>query len=1444
VTVEAFDLENFAERLRKAGLSPTTAQLLAAHKLLLIYAERGKLLIEDPEALASHLGPIFCGSPDEQHQFREQVLAWRNARTPTGKSEKVAKGRKRNWRLWAGIAAVAIAALAAGEYYRRNWIPDAAPPAAEAPPTDPAADAERPAAPESAFRVGEARLVDSGEVTVGSTRIDDSPWIDILFATSIVFALVLSALWLHHFSRRQSVLKRLEARPDSKRLELDPPPSGATDLPPTILRRVATGLRRRRGAAVFELSVTATVESTAKMGGFVVPVFAPRFASQEYLVLIDRRSAADHSANLVWLWVSQLRVQGVTIECYEFDSDPRVCRAYGSVSSHRLSAILARHHRATVMLCAESDVCIDPMTDRPHRWIESLSALPNRVLLTAAPPYRWAENERSLLDAGFVVLPASPAGLQAAAAMESEWRQPTATALKYTREFPRTLAREPLGALDRNEPPEKSVTRLLRELQSYLGPDGFRWLCACAVYPQMSWSVTLVLLDALKPPDNELDRRRAIEEQLPSLSRLPWFRYGYMPDWLRRVLIASLPEEQDAAIRSLLERLVCELLDDSQASKPAGAGSLQIHIRNALEISRAAPVDSPLQDEVFLDFMSDAAPDPTALRLSSLAGFHGSGVKARGFSKRWRSLRLRYPMWLRAAASLAIALLAGTGLWFQTRGEEKLAAVSDSDISYALQSSDLSASGTSAAIDFTGKFLYLTSPAAGNSIVVWDLDRKEASQVITTSAEVIAFAVSPVTDQIAYLTADDALQVSNRSGTAGGGFVHRNVTGGRLGGSVRFALRFNAGAQRLLLFSSADLEVFDVNTGQSLARLDQPFVGAAFSPVDKDVLVTASPTELAVWDTDTLSKLRSRAVVNVFDASNFDILSFDTAGRFIVTAPGEPVNGISSVDFLDFGSLELRATIRDSQPLHGMVFSGDDSLAAYSQGNGRNRIYDLANQRMVTLRDAEPAATNRLYTVRFIRSQERAPNSVLYEIHARTIDVESPAQQALPADLAVNEPAPSVSPPQPAPGNLPPAQAPITQTNLDPFSLESGTATPAEVAARNASTLESLEPDVRNSAQQLVDAAAKEGITLLLTQGRYLDDEAEVQARADGSNGLHVGGRAFDVAIVDSGRWSRSDQERLSVVGRLGKQLNLVWGGDWTTPVDEHFESPTPAVSTAAQQGPVQEAPVQQGPAQQPAQTTAEPVAPPQTNAEPATPQRFDERINRRRALLIGINDYRVYPDLAYPQRDVQELARVLETRGVVVTQLLNPTRQGMLEALNQAIRQQNPGDQLWFFFSGRIERSSQGSKIVPVDVTPSDLDYNGIGFYELFNQLGRARGESIVFLDGTMEDGLSEIRRASYQPALVITAASGSQVAYESAELQNGIFTSALVAGLRGEADANRNGIVTGIELSQFVDRRVKDASAKLGRLMTPVTFTRGEDIPLTSPAAMRPSAPTLEVR
>lgn len=690
------DLAELMERLQRAQLEPDTRQYLAAHRLLLELARKGYLVEDNTATLISHLSPVFCRSPEHQQLFAEEVRAWRrplSAKDTQSSANALALPRAQttpwswtvNWVEWAkwlrhylvkgdsnpltagrrpiliAIVLVALALPGAASWYFKDKPAAAvsgghsssqsAPhPKIPAPEAHTANAAQK--SPPSASNVTVASQ--AGNANDASYQFSLRWW---LVGTGVLVAASLSyfILWVLNRRRRQLAVKRMSSAARADEVPLNPDVRLGTDIPPHALRSISVGLRRARAQPILEFSPLASVTTTVQAGGLASLAFLPRLSTPEYLVLIDRRGPDDHAAHLVQRQLEQLRAQGVRLDIYEFNADPRVCNVYGSLGRHRLTAVLARHHRATLLLCAESEVCVDAMTGRPCSWVDSLSALSNRALLTLTPAQRWGESERLLQASGFILLPASLEGLKVLGGMGSTWIQP-ALAGRYTRDFPRILVQSGHRWLDLSPPPEDLMRRLLRELHAFLGPHGYTWLSACAIYPQIAWPITLGILGPLLQED-QLDARQAIDEVLPALARLPWFRYGRMPDWLRRILIASLTAQREATYRAMIGEWVLAALGVPRSSR-------DIRRADVMRLLEAAPVGSPLRDAVFVGFMAGASPEPLALRLPP--GRHPGAPRRRHAGERirrwWHTLELRRPLVARVATSLLVALVAGVGL--------------------------------------------------------------------------------------------------------------------------------------------------------------------------------------------------------------------------------------------------------------------------------------------------------------------------------------------------------------------------------------------------------------------------------------------------------------------------------------------------------------------------------------------------------------------------------------------------------------------------------------------------------------------------------------------------------------------------------------------------------------------------------------------------------------
>jgi len=131
-------------------------------------------------------------------------------------------------------------------------------------------------------------------------------------------------------------------------------------------------------------------------------------------------------------------------------------------------------------------------------------------------------------------------------------------------------------------PPEwRTLLQLESELEGYFTDKrgnfdhaAFWWLCACAIYPALRWNLTIYLGLKLTMPRSEGGGESSFyaEERALRLAALPWFREGFMPNWLRLRLIALLPK----AVRAQVAGLLRDLLE--RAVKGQAANGLNLRI--------------------------------------------------------------------------------------------------------------------------------------------------------------------------------------------------------------------------------------------------------------------------------------------------------------------------------------------------------------------------------------------------------------------------------------------------------------------------------------------------------------------------------------------------------------------------------------------------------------------------------------------------------------------------------------------------------------------------------------------------------------------------------------------------------------------------------------------------------------------------------------------------
>jgi hypothetical protein len=668
-------LPGLLEALRAEGYGTGTRQHVAVHELIGSLVARG-LLPDTLRELSPWLAPLLCFTPAQQEEFGERYLSWLERRPfgggrvtpvrpagpePHPEPEQLPKKKKKLEKVKAllrahrplvvaGAAALCAAAIFLSYllYKDSRQGPDPArlvviePPVTDPLPTPlnvpstypPLTTAVTSRTPE--VTSGQAwdvdKVTDERPEPADLSKVTGYPppapppgfWTrnyPALLAVTFFAPFAGFGLWRarRRLWRRKEAERRKDERPRYDKLRV----RGARErvFQSAALRPVARGLRRYRSVESRLLDTRRTVLASVGRGGLFTPVYGRRRALPEYLVLIDRVGYGDQLAQFNSDIVARLAENDVYLDTYYFHGDPRRCHEAGADSAQlSLSDLAARHPEHFLVIFGDGTGFISTTTGQPEPFVEQFLLWRGRAMLTPIPRLEWDYREWALGAAGLQILPASLDGLRALVEAASPDAQPArAPGFDETPPYPCILLEQPALWKEREPPAPHQTRRLLKHLRGYLGAGGYELLCACAVYPLMQWGVTLFLA-------YELLGRREVDEVLPRLLRLPWFRNGTMPAWLRKTLVGELPRRRRRLVRERLEHLLLAFLEEPERGlqprfgeaggvrEAAVRASVFVRLRERLAAWRrrrrlrlrleTTHARSPLAEPVFVNFIT------------------------------------------------------------------------------------------------------------------------------------------------------------------------------------------------------------------------------------------------------------------------------------------------------------------------------------------------------------------------------------------------------------------------------------------------------------------------------------------------------------------------------------------------------------------------------------------------------------------------------------------------------------------------------------------------------------------------------------------------------------------------------------------------------------------------------------------------------------------------
>jgi formylglycine-generating enzyme required for sulfatase activity len=346
------------------------------------------------------------------------------------------------------------------------------------------------------------------------------------------------------------------------------------------------------------LNERATIDRTLEAGGYFRPVYRDRQVPPAYLFLIDRRHAEDHVAEMAAELGAALRREQISYTAFDYHGDPRYCRPVGEIAAERSPAALAGvYGDRTLFLVGDGDALFDPDTGRPHGWMQEFAAFEQKYMLTTDPVWWQSHRVDDWAQAGFQVLPLTTAGL----GQLRTTRAPIGYDDPRDLPLPRRFALSPGHWLEERRLKQPVLRTIVRELKEYLGGEGFLLLCATAAYPGIYWRLTRAMDAQLGLTGSD----RAV--RLRKLGRLPWYRYGRMPDMLRVALLRSLDRSRRRRITDAYHALIEHRAEDP-LRLPVAVPDWKSARAEVREMVQASARHEPFGDRVFADVVRGRKP--------------------------------------------------------------------------------------------------------------------------------------------------------------------------------------------------------------------------------------------------------------------------------------------------------------------------------------------------------------------------------------------------------------------------------------------------------------------------------------------------------------------------------------------------------------------------------------------------------------------------------------------------------------------------------------------------------------------------------------------------------------------------------------------------------------------------------------------------------------------
>ncbi len=194
--------------------------------------------------------------------------------------------------------------------------------------------------------------------------------------------------------------------------------------------------------------------------------------------------------------------------------------------------------------------------------------------------------------------------------------------------------------------------------------------------------------------------------------------------------------------------------------------------------------------------------------------------------------------------------------------------------------------------------------------------------------------------------------------------------------------------------------------------------------------------------------------------------------------------------------------------------------------------------------------------------------------------------------------------------------------------------------------------------------------------------------------------------------------------------------------------------------------------------------------------------------ISVGIADYQHINDLTYTEADVRSFNDIMSQHNaeIVILTGAQASHTNIIKTMRYVFAKATPSDAVVFFFSGH---GYEGG-FCCYNMKPNS-QLGGISYQEMQILFRNCRaGKKIVFADACFSGGLSkqrtqlQVQAVANNDVMFFLSSKLDETSLELPNGPNGLYTYFLVKGLCGEADTNKNSIVTAGEIYNYVSVNV----------------------------------------